>query len=218
MIYGYARTSAYNQRDNNSEEVQRDELAAAGAQEIVYENFTGTKSDRPEFSKLLKKLKKGDALLVTKLDRFARATEAAGIIKELLSRGVTVHVLNLGLINNTAGGRLMFNVLLAFAEYERDMIVERTQSGIAKKREKEPEWKEGRPKGEYPDFLKFFQKQKDGQITVEDGCKKLGISKTQWYRLVNEKQSNPPSSKSTDCPVRPTLTGSVDAVIVSRPV
>jgi DNA invertase Pin-like site-specific DNA recombinase len=183
MIYGYARTSAYNQRDNNSEAVQRDELTAAGAQVVVYENFTGTRTDRPEFSKLLAKLKKGDTLIVTKLDRFARATEAAGIVKELLNRGVNVHVLNLGLINNTPGGRLMFNVLLAFAEYERDMIVERTQSGIAKKRELEPGWKEGRPKKEVPEFLKFFEKQKDGEISVVEACRQLGISRTQWYRL-----------------------------------
>ncbi len=186
MIYGYARTSAYNQRDNNSEAVQRDELTNAGAQEIVYENFTGTRTDRPEFSKLLAKLKKGDTLIVTKLDRFARATEAAGIIKELLNRGVTVHVLNMGLINNTPGGRLMFNILLAFAEYERDMIVERTQSGIAKKRELEPEWKEGRPRKEVPEFEKYKKMKKDGLITVVDACKELGISRTQWYRLVKE--------------------------------
>ena len=215
MICGYARTSAYNQRDNNSEAVQRDELTAAGAQVVVYENFTGTRTDRPEFSKLLKKLKKGDTLIVTKLDRFARATEAAGIVKELLNEGVTVHVLNLGLINNTPGGRLMFNVLLAFAEYERDMIVERTQSGIAKKRQLEPNWKEGRPRGKYTDFPKYFQKQKDGLLTVAAACGQLGISRTQWYRLANEKQSNPLSSKSTDYSVRSTLTGSIDTDIVS---
>lgn len=186
MIYGYARTSAYSQRDNNSEAVQRDELTNAGAQEIVYENFTGTTADRPEFSRLLDKLKKGDTLIVTKLDRFARATEAAGIIKELLNRGVTVHVLNMGLINNTPGGRLMFNVLLAFAEYERDMIVERTQAGIAKKRELEPDWKEGRPRKAVPNFEKYLKKQKDGLITVVEACKEMGISRSQWYRLVKE--------------------------------
>jgi DNA invertase Pin-like site-specific DNA recombinase len=186
VIYGYARTSAYNQRDNNSEAVQRDELMGAGAQEIVYENFTGTTTERPEFSKLLDKLQSGDTLIVTKLDRFARATEAAGIIKDLLNRGVTVHVLNMGLINNTPGGRLMFNILLAFAEYERDMIVERTQAGIAKKKELEPDWKEGRPRKAIPNFKKILKKQKDGLITVVDACKELGISRTQWYRMVKE--------------------------------
>ena len=80
----------------------------------------------------------------------------------------------------------MFNILLAFAEYERDMIVERTQSGIAKKRELEPEWKEGRPRKEVPEFEKIAKKQKDGLITVTDACKELGISRTHWYRLMKE--------------------------------
>lgn len=186
MIYGYARTSAYNQRDNNSEAVQRDELTRAGAQKIVYENYTGTTTDRPGFMRLLAALQGGDTLIVTKLDRFARATEAAGIIKDLLRRGVTVHVLNMGLINNTPGGRLMFNVLLAFAEYERDMIVERTQSGIAKKRELDPSWKEGRPKKEHPNFGRYYERQKAGLLTVIEACKELGISRTQWYRLAKE--------------------------------
>lgn len=186
MIYGYARTSAYNQRDNNSEAVQRDELARAGAQEIVYENFTGTKTDRPLFTKLIGKLQKGDTLIVTKLDRFARVTEATSIIKGLLNMGVTVNVLNMGVINNTPGGRLMFNMLLAFAEYERDMIVERTQSGIAKKRELEPDWKEGRPKKPIFNFEKIAKKQKDGEISVMDACKELNISRAQWYRIIKE--------------------------------
>ena len=75
--------------------------------------------------------------MVTKLDRFARTTkEGIEIVKELFDRGVKVHVLNMGLIEDTPTGRLILSVMLAFAEFERDMIVERTQEGkaIAKQR------------------------------------------------------------------------------------
>jgi DNA invertase Pin-like site-specific DNA recombinase len=186
VIYGYARTSSPNQKDNNSKEVQRDELIRAGAQKIIYENYTGTKLDRPKFSALIKSLQSGDTLIVTKLDRFARAMDAAALINELVNRGVRVHILNMGVMDTTPFGELSVNMMSAFAKYERDMIVERTQAGIAKKRELEPDWKEGRPRGEYPDFPKFHKKQKDGLITVVDACAEMGISRSQWYRLVRE--------------------------------
>ena len=86
--------------------------------------------DRPNFQKLLGELKKGDKLIVTKLDRFARtAADGGQVIQQLHARGVTIHVLNLGIIDNSTMGKLMVTMLLAFAEFERDLIVERTQAG-----------------------------------------------------------------------------------------
>lgn len=138
MIYGYGRVSTINQGKNgNSLQEQENRLREAGAQEIVLDVFTGTKIDRPEFAKLLSRLQSGDKLIVTKLDRFARtAVEGGAIVKELLERGVTIQILNMGIADNTPMGRLMVNMLLAFAEFERDMIVERTQAGKAVAREK----------------------------------------------------------------------------------
>lgn len=133
MVYGYGRVSTITQGKNgNSLQEQEEKLRAAGAAEIVKDTFTGTKIDRPQFAKLLAKLQSGDTLIVTKLDRFARtAVEGGQIVKELHERGVTINILNMGIADNTPMGRLMVTMLLAFAEFERDMIVERTQAGKA---------------------------------------------------------------------------------------
>lgn len=142
MKYGYGRVSTLHQ----DLESQLQALKKEGCDEIYTDKFTGTKTNRPEFSKLLAKLGEGDTLVVTKLDRFARTTEdGIKTIKALFERGIKVHVLNMGLVEDTPTGRLILSVMLAFAEFERDMIVERTQEGkmIAKQN---PDFKEGRPK------------------------------------------------------------------------
>lgn len=147
MIFGYARVSTnYQARDGNSLESQVRMLQEAGAEKIYTDAFTGTKTDRPEMGKLLLKLQPGDKLIVTKLDRIARsATQGFDLIESLLDKGVTVHVLNMGLMDNTPTGRLIMHIMLAFAEFERDMIIERTQEGKAIARQKKG-YREGRPK------------------------------------------------------------------------
>ena len=147
MICGYARVSTRGQaKEGNSIEAQEHALRAAGATEIYTDAFTGTKAHRPEFEKLIDKLETGDKLIVTKLDRFARsATQGIELIQMLLDKGVVVHVLNMGLMDNTPTGKLIRNVMLAFAEFERDMIVERTQEGKAIAKQN-PDFREGRPK------------------------------------------------------------------------
>lgn len=185
MIYGYARVSTKGQaRNGNSLQDQRERLIENGAQRIFVDTCTGTKIDRPEFDKLLLTIQPCDTLIVTKLDRFARtAPDAATLIRDLVDRGIKVNVLNMGIADNTPMGKLMITILLAFAEFERDMIIERTATGKAIKRESDPNYREGRPKRDLPDFQKFLQKQKNGEITVTDACRQLGISRTQWYRL-----------------------------------
>lgn len=147
MIYGYARVStSYQAKDGNSLDAQVEILKAAGADKVYTDAFTGTKTERPELKKLLLKLQPGDKLIVTKLDRMARsATQGFELIESLLNQGVNVHVLNMGLMDNTPTGRLIMHIMLAFAEFERDMIVERTQEGKAIARQKKG-YREGRPK------------------------------------------------------------------------
>ena len=147
MIYGYARVSTATQgRDGNSLEDQVAALEKYGCQEIVKEAFTGKTMDRPKFLLLLEQLQEGDTLVVCKLDRFARtAIEGVQTVRELFERGVRVHILNMGLVENTLTGNLILTVMLAFAEYERGMIVERTQTGKAVARQ-DPNFKDGRPK------------------------------------------------------------------------
>jgi len=130
MIYGYARVSTKKQLEGNGLEVQEKELLAAGADTVVKEQYTGTTMQRPKLDVLLEQLVAGDTLMAAKLDRIARtAAEGADVIRRLQERGVTVHILNIGILDSSTTGRLMMNVLLAFAEFERDMIVERTQAG-----------------------------------------------------------------------------------------
>ena len=147
MIYGYCRVSTRGQaKDGNSLEAQEKALQAAGAENVYCDTFTGTKSHRPELDKLLSVIQEGDKLIVTKLDRIARsATQGIDLIQSLLDRGVTVHILNMGILDNTPTGKLIRTILLAFAEFERDMIVERTQEGKAIAKQN-PDFTEGRPK------------------------------------------------------------------------
>ena len=183
MKYGYARVSTvHQQREGNSLADQQNKLIEAGAQEVVSDSFTGTKMDRPQFTKLLDRLSSGDTLIVTKLDRFARtAVEGGTIINQLHQRGITVHILNMGIADSTPMGKLMVTMLLAFAEFERDMIVERTQTGkdIARQRGIKVD---GRPK-------KYSSEQIGHAMTLLDGGnsytmveRMTGISKSTLIR------------------------------------
>lgn len=146
MIYGYARVSTAAQASGgNGLDAQMKQLRDAGSEKIYTDCFTGTTMERPEFEKLQKELKSGDTIIVTKLDRLGRSvSQASGVIKDLIDKGVTIHVLNLGILSNDSVNTLMQNVLLCFAQFERDMIVQRTQEGKAIAKQN-PDFKEGRP-------------------------------------------------------------------------
>ena len=145
-IYGYARVSTVGQfNDGNSLEHQENKLKEAGAQEVIKEGYTGTKVNRPLFSKLIEGLESGDTLIVAKLDRFARNTrEGLEVIQQLIDKNVTFKILNMGTFDNSPQGKMSITMFLAFAEFERDMIVQRTQEGKAIARTKDG-FKEGRP-------------------------------------------------------------------------
>lgn len=147
MIYGYARVSTKGQaKDGNSLEAQEKALRESGANEIYVDAFTGTKTDRPEFDKLMDKIQKGDTLIVTKLDRFARSmTQGSELVSDFVEKGIKVYILNIGVMDNTPSSKLIRNVFFAFAEFERDMIVERTMEGKAIAKQN-PDFREGRPK------------------------------------------------------------------------
>ena len=146
MKFAYARVSTRKQsRDGNGLAEQISQLKLAGYDELIVEQFSGSTTKRPALDSLIQRLQAGDTLIVTKLDRFARSTaDGSSLISDLLNRGVAVHILNMGLIDNTPTGKLITNILLAFAEYERDMIVERTQAGKEIARTKEG-FRDGRP-------------------------------------------------------------------------
>lgn len=186
MVYGYCRVSTQEQaKDGNSLEAQEKLLKENGAEEIYSDAFTGTKAHRPELDKLLDKLQQGDKLVITKLDRIARsAAQGTELIQTLLDNGITVHVLNIGLMDNTPTGKLIRNIMLAFAEFERDMIIERTQEGkaIAKK---QPDFREGRPrlysKKQIQHALGLLENHSYKQVT-----ELTGISKSTLIRAKNK--------------------------------
>ncbi len=186
MIYGYCRVSSKGQLDNNSFEQQEIEILNKYENAVIIkEQFTGTTTDRPKFNELIESLKENDILVVSKLERLARNTvEGIEIVEKLFEKGVSVHVLNVGLLENTTMGRFFLTTLLAVAEMERNMIIERTQNGKAIAKAK-PGFKEGRPQ-------KYTQKQLDNalsMLSVNGGDKSynevaelLGISKSTLIR------------------------------------
>lgn len=180
MIYGYARVSTIKQSVGIKDQIEK--LKQAGAQEIITEVFTGTKMERPQLAALLERLQHGDKLIVTKLDRFARtAVEGGAIVKALHERGVTIQILNMGIADSTPMGKLMVTMLLAFAEFERDMIVERTQGGkdIARANGKRVD---GRPKKYKPDQMNHAMDLLASGSSYTAVEKMTGISKSTLIR------------------------------------
>lgn len=187
MIYGYARVSTAGQgRDGNSLEDQVAALQKYGCQEIVEEAFSGKTMERPKFQRLLDLLQDGDTLVVCKLDRFARtAIEGVQTVRELFERGIGVHILNMGLVENTLTGNLILTVMLAFAEYERGMIVERTQTGKAVARQ-DPNFREGRPKKYNPQQIQLALDLLEQGRTYRQITEMTGISKSTLIRAKHE--------------------------------
>ena len=183
MIYGYARVSSQGQeRYGNGLDVQKSALAASGAETIYAEAFTGTARHRPELDKLLSVLTAGDTLVVCKLDRIARNTrEGIDIIESVLARGAAIRILNMGTFDNSPTGRLTWQIFLAFAEFERNMIVERTSAGKQAAKEKDPSWRCGRKNKNLDGLPELQMRVQAGEISVKDACETLGISKSLWY-------------------------------------
>ncbi|WP_336865255.1 recombinase family protein [Peribacillus frigoritolerans] len=182
MKYGYARVSTQGQDLN----AQLQTLEAEGCSTIYKEKFTGTTTTRPQLAALLPLLNEGDTLTVTKLDRLARNTkEGIEIIEALFERGVRVHVLNVGLLENTTMGRFFLQTLLAVAEMERNMIIERTQEGkaIAKQR---PDFVEGRPKKFKKQNIQDALKMLEEGLSYKEVSERKGISVSTLTRAKRE--------------------------------
>ena len=190
MVYGYARVSTRGQQAyGNSLEAQREALLAAGCDEVVEEAFTGTRIDRPKLDVLMARLSDGDTLVVTKLDRIARTTVGGcTLVRDLIDSGVTVRVLNMGTLDASPIGKVMVSVMFAMAEFERDMIVQRTQEGKAVARATDPDFREGRPP-------KFDTEQLDHAMELLENhsytqvVKLTGISKSTLIREKKRRQA-----------------------------
>ena len=160
MVYLYCRVSTKGQaNDGNSLEDQMLKLLKVYPNGKVYEEaFTGTKKDRPVFSTILESLKDGDIIAVTKLDRFARSVhDGSELLKLIVEKGATLHIVDMDFKIDKASlsdpfKKMQYDMFMAFAEFERNMIVMRTQEGKAIKRANNPNYKEG-PKTKINDDL-----------------------------------------------------------------
>ena len=192
MIYGYCRVSSKKQLEGNGIEVQKQEIQGKYKDtkiEFIEEQYTGGSTDRPKLTNLLNKLDEGDILVVSKLDRLARNTmEGLELVQKLFDKGVTVHVLNIGVLENTSMGKFFLTTLLAVAEMEKNTILERTMAGkeIAKQ---DPNFREGRPK-------KFTKKQMAHAVelieagnTYKEVVLMTGISRSTLARAVAKRRN-----------------------------
>ena len=188
MKYGYARVSTHWQAsDGNSLEAQIESLNAAGADKIYMDEYSGRTTKRPQLDELLSVISSGDELIVTKLDRMARSViEGSELIKRLQEKKITVNVLNIGCMDNSPTGRLITNVMLSFAEFERDMIIERTQEGKNAAKRNTPDFKDGRP-------CKFSDEQMELALELlekhsyKEVSNMTGISKSTLQRAKNKR-------------------------------
>ena len=192
MKYGYARVSTTDQKLEN----QIDLLKSAGADKIFREKYTGTTTQRPEFQKLLNELEANDTLTVTKLDRFARnTTEALELIQKLFKQNIKVNILNMGVIDNTPTGQLIFTIFSAFAQFERDLIVTRTQEGKMYAREHDPNFREGRPRTYSDEQIQLAYELRQQGMTYKMIARKTGISERTQQRRFKEQLKNKSSKQ-----------------------
>ena len=186
-VYGYARVSTRKQAsEGNGLDAQEDALKKAGAEKIIREKYTGSLTNRPKLEALLRDLQTGDTLMVTSLDRIARSTvQGIELVDSLLKRDIRVHILNMGLLENTPSGKLIRDIFFAFAEFERSMIVERTQSGkeIARK---DPNFREGRPridKKRMDHAMELLETKSYKQVSEDTGISKSTLIREKKRRM-----------------------------------
>jgi DNA invertase Pin-like site-specific DNA recombinase len=186
-VIGYARVSSTDQDLN----LQIDSLKKEGClSELIFtDKISGAKSSRPGLDKCLEKLKKGDTLIVWRLDRLGRSmSHLINLIEDLIKRGIKFKSIQDGAIDtSTASGELVFNIFSALSQFERRLIQERTNAGLAAARQRGKVG--GRPKIKInnPKVQMAKQLHKNKAIQIESICKSLNISRATFYRYLSIK-------------------------------
>jgi DNA invertase Pin-like site-specific DNA recombinase len=178
MLIGYARVSTLDQ----TLALQQDALTQAGCQHIFTDTASGTRTDRPGLGQALSHLRPGDTLVVWRLDSLGRSLgHLIETIEDLQQRGIRFKSLQEQLDTGTSGGKLVFHVFGALAEFERDLIRERTQAGLAAARARGRVG--GRPRALSAKKVEQLQMlAADGRNAVAEICQTLGISRSTFYR------------------------------------
>ena len=173
MLIGYARVSKLDQNP----QLQLDALKDAKCDKIYVDYLTGAKADRPEWQELLSYIREGDTLVVWKLDRaFRSMRQAVDIFNDFAKRGVHLKVLTMDIDTHTPMGKCMYYVALAFAEMERDILLERTQAGLLAARARGR--KGGRPKALSPQKVAMLRELYGNKnLSINEICEtlKMGI-------------------------------------------
>ena len=184
MKIGYARVSTPEQQLR----MQKDALRKAGCEKIYTDIVSGVKADRPGLDKALDHLRKGDTLVVWKLDRLGRSIQhLIQLIKTLQDQKITFKSLQENMDTATSGGKLIFHIFSALAEFERDLIKERTQAGLKAARAR------GKMGGRPPlldtrkikRMIEMYDAQKN---TVAEICKIYNISRPSFYNYLNKQK------------------------------
>lgn len=180
MIVGYARVST---QDQNLQ-LQLDALEKAGCIEIFEEKKTGTKKDRPALNEMLKMLRAGDRVVVYKLDRISRSTKHLIELVELFEdKGVEFVSVQDNIDTSTAMGRFFFRIMASIAELERDIISERTKSGLAAARARGRNG--GRPVADAKKVQLAIKMYESKDYSINQIVQATGISQATLYRKLN---------------------------------
>lgn len=186
MNIGYARVSTHDQ----NLDLQEDALKKVGCKEIFRDVISGAKSERPGLEKALTYLRENDTLVVWKLDRLGRSIQhLIQTIKLLKERKIGFKSLQENIDTTTSGGKLIFYIFSALAEFERDLIGERTQAGLKAARAR------GRLGGRPPlldnrQITRMIEMYDEGNNTVAEICKIYNISRPSFYNYLKKRKQN----------------------------
>ncbi len=181
MLIGYARISTHDQTLN----LQMDALKSAGCEKVFTdEGISGSKTDRPGLNEALEYARSGDTITVWRLDRLGRSLpHLIQVVNALADRGVEFKSLKETIDTSTAGGKLVFHVMAAMAEFERDLIRERTNAGLAAAKARGRNG--GRPQALTAEQIKMGRTlAASPDLTVNQICEQLGCSRATYYRQI----------------------------------
>ena len=179
MKFGYARISRLEQNLN----LQRDALVACGCEEIITDEVSGSKTERPGLNKVLEKVRSGDVLVVWRLDRLGRSLKhLIELVNQFNQKGIIFKSLTENIETQTNNGRLVFNIFASLAEFERNLIRERTLAGLSSARSRGRVG--GRPIANQSKVDAAIQLYRKKELTVDQICKVIGISRGTLYKYI----------------------------------
>jgi len=184
MIFGYARVST----EDQSLDSQLDAFEKYGVDEVFSEKMTGTRKDRPQLERMLDKLRKGDKVVVFKLDRISRSTKHLIELAELFeTKGVEFVSIQDSIDTSTAMGRFFFRTMASIAELERDIIRDRTKAGLEAARARgRVGGRKAADKSKVEKALKLYDSK---DYTIPEITEMTGVSKTTLYKYLKERSA-----------------------------